>query len=123
LSSATRRHFEARLGEDVVLPDRTGAAVLDALGSLSEEVAEVSPDFVRPAPRRVRRLGAALQATAHEADAVRLALDIAGISRRELHGMRPDGETPYVQALSEVRVFEDQAIDYDAGAVFGFRAD
>ena len=26
LSSAVRRHFEARLGEDIVLPERTGAA-------------------------------------------------------------------------------------------------
>lgn len=121
LSSAVRRHFEARLGEDIVLPERTGAAVLEALASLSDEVAEVSADFVRPPARRVRRLdGAALQATAHEADAVRLALDIAGISRQELHGTRPDGETPYVQALSEVRVFEDQAVDYDAGRFLDF---
>lgn len=121
LSSAIRRHFEARLGEDLVLPERTGAAVLEALESLSDEVAEVSTDFVRPVVRRVRRLdGAALQATAQEADAVRLALDIAGIPRQELHGTRPDGETPYVQALSEVRVFEDQAIDYDAGRFLDF---
>jgi len=121
LSSAVRRHFEAHLGGDVVLPERTGAAVLAALASLSDEVAEVSADFVRPAPRRMRRLnGAALQATAHEADAVRLALDIAGISRQELRGIRPDGETPYIQALSEVRVFEDQAIDYDAGRFLDF---
>lgn len=115
------RLFEERAPGDLVLPDRTADAVIAALSEVSTEFAGARDLFLRQKRRTPGRLrGQALQAAAQEADAVRLAIDIARVPRTALRGVRPDGETPYLQALSEARVYEDQAIDYDAGRFLDF---
>ena len=64
--------------------------------------------------RSVQLGGEALQAAAHEADAVRLAFDIADIPRRELRDARPTGDRSFLEVLSQIRVPEDTAIAYDS---------
>ena len=71
--------------------------------------------FVLPQAVRLRELrgenrrprpnlrGEALQAAAQEADAVRLAVDIADFPRRLLRDVRPSGDSSFLDALAEVR--------------------
>ena len=58
--------------------------------------------------------GEALQAAAQEADAVRLAIDIADIPRTELRGTRPDGEESFLDRLATLRAGEDPIVAYDS---------
>lgn len=44
---------------------------------------------------------------------MRLALDIAGIPRTELRGVRPDGSGSFLEGLSAVRASEDTTIALD----------
>ena len=64
-------------------------------------------------PRTVETAG-------HEADAVRLAFDIANFPRRDLREVRPDGRIPFVRRLRDLRVGEDPAVAYDAGRFLDF---
>jgi hypothetical protein len=64
--------------------------------------------------RSVQLGGEALQAAAQEADAVRLAVDIADIPRRELRDARPSGDRSFLEVLSQLRAPEDTAIAYDS---------
>lgn len=61
-----------------------------------------------------RLAGDGLQAAAQEADAVRLALDIAGLDKNEIRSVRPDGVSSFIEVLSDLRVPEDMAIAYDS---------
>jgi hypothetical protein len=51
-----------------------------------------------------------LQAAAQEADAVRLALDIAGLDRGQLGSARPDGFSSFLEVLGTARAQGDPAI-------------
>jgi hypothetical protein len=103
-----------------VLAPKTGDAVADAIVGLRPDLGPVL-DELRGLPRPGRHLSAATMQTAgHEADAVRLAFDIADFPRRQLRETRPDGATPFVERLADLRVGEDLAVAYDAGRFLDF---
>jgi hypothetical protein len=101
--------------EGGLLPPATSTAVAAAL-------AEIDPAFGRALGRLLREQpttraslsGDALQVAAQEADAVRLAADIANIPRPELKAAPPDGERGFIERLQALRVPESTAIAYDA---------
>ncbi len=115
LESRFRRFLWDRGLEGGLLPPATAAAVIAAL-------IEVNPDFGRAVERllgeqpatRADLSGNALQAAAQEADAMRLAADIAKIPRSELRADTPDGERSFLERLQALRVPESTAIAYDA---------
>jgi hypothetical protein len=110
-----RSHVRARLESGGVLPDRSAHEILAAISKLRPEAGRELRSLLGEAQRKPRTLrGEALQAAAHEADAVRLALDIAEIPRRELQAIRPDGKVPFLQRLEKLAVAEDPAAAYDS---------
>jgi hypothetical protein len=96
-----------------VLTERSAAAVVAVVEELRpEDGSELRRLIGRDVPAASLR-GDGLQSAAQEADAVRLAIDIAGIPRKALRDVRPDGKLSFLAQLEEVRASEDPAIAYD----------
>jgi hypothetical protein len=113
LPARSREALEERIRRGGVLPNGSAAAVVEEIAKLSPtdglELRRLIGDALPPEIR-----GQGLQSAAQEADAVRLALDIAGIPRNELRGVRPDGYTSFLERLEYVRASEDTTIAYDS---------
>jgi len=110
-----RRIVEQRAFWGGVLPEKTAEAVTAAIEALRPADGRVLLALRGAETARSVQLGGdALQAAAQEADAVRLAVDIADIPRRELREARPSGEGSFLEALSQLRTPEDTAIAYDS---------
>lgn len=105
---------ENRVNHGGVLTKRGTDAVIEAINEVNPDDGQVLRKLVAEDGDYGYRLrGAGLQAAAHEADAVRLALDIAGVPRTELRDVRPDGELSFLEQLDYVRSSEDTTIAYD----------
>lgn len=112
LQPRPREAVTERLRHGGVLPAGTTRAVVEVIEKLSPFAGRDLRELMG-ADVPVRLTGQGLQAAAQEADAVRLALDIAGIPRTELRGVRPDGSASFLERLSAVRAPEDTTIAYD----------
>jgi hypothetical protein len=108
-----RKTVADRLDRGGVLPQKSAAALASALGEL-DPAAGRALARLRGTGGRSQLGGPGLQSAAQEADAVRLAIDIADLPRTSLREVRPDGETPFLQRLTEVRTGEDLAVAYDS---------
>lgn len=109
-----RGTVESRAAFGGVLTEKSADAVVKAFARLRPpEAGELRRLLGAHAPPAGRLRGDGLQATAQEADAVRLAIDIAGIPRKALRDVRPDGESSFLSRLEWVRASEDAAITYD----------
>lgn len=97
-----------------VLTAKSAAAVIAVLNELARAAADEVLRLMNQDARAAHRTtGDGLQAAAQEADAVRLALDIADFPRRALRDVRPDGEMSFLEQLETVRASEDTTIAYD----------
>lgn len=112
LPRRSRLAVEERLHHGGVLPHGTARTVVGEM----ERLAPLAGTMLRQlmgVDTPLHLEGRALQAAAQEADAVRLAMDIAGIPRTELRGLRPDGAASFLERLSALRSSEDTTIAYD----------
>lgn len=115
LPARFRPTVEARAYREGVLTAKSAAAVTEALRELQPDAERALKQLLGVARRAAPHLhGDALQSAAQEADAVRLAIDIAGIPRTSLHDVRPDGEVPFLERLEGVRASEDPTVAYDS---------
>lgn len=114
LPPRSRNVVERRAASGGVLTNKSGAAVVAAIANLRPAAGrELKRLMGGDAPRSRRLRGEGLQSAAQEADAVRLALDIAGIPRQAMRDVRPDGQSSFLELLEEVRASEDPTIAYD----------
>ncbi len=117
-----RETLADRLSSGGVLPPASAAATARALEALNpaagRELRRLLSARAAPRPRLPEP---ALQAAAQEADAVRLAVDIADIPRRTLRDTHPDGQVPFLARLEDVRTREDTAIAYDSMRFLDFQ--
>ena len=110
-----RATVDGRAAREGVLTTKSAAAVTEALLKLQPDAEQALKRLLRAESRATPRLrGDALQSAVQEADAVRLAIDIAGIPRTSLHDVRPDGEVPFLERLEAVRASEDPTVAYDS---------
>jgi hypothetical protein len=110
-----RTTVEGRASAGGSLTEKAAAAVVAALAQLDPNAATAVRALRGQLQTTATRLrGDGLQAAAQEADAVRLALDIAGLDRGELGSARPDGFSSFVEVLGTTRAPEDTTIAYDS---------
>jgi hypothetical protein len=112
LPTRSREATEERLRRGGVLPIGTARAVVELVEKLSPVAGRELRQLIGQG-EPVRLTDSGLQAAAQEADAVRLALDIARIPRTELRDVRPDGSSSFLERLDLVRASEDTTIAYD----------
>jgi hypothetical protein len=109
----------AESGGDLTV--KSAAAVIKALAVLRPGAQGDLRQLMSIAKSPKVNLGSnALQVVAHEADSVRLALDIADIPRDELHDCRADGVSRFVERLADMRAAEDTMISYDGSRFLDF---
>lgn len=97
-----------------VLTHKGTTAVVDALEQVASDAATALRRLLNEDGSGARKLtGDGLQAAVQEADAVRLALDIADVPRDAMRGLRPDGEMSFLEQLEAVRASEDTSVAYD----------
>jgi hypothetical protein len=110
-----RLTVESRSSHGGVLTEKSAAAVVDAVARLRPgDGDELRRLVAQSRPIRPRLQGGSLQAAVQEADAVRLALDIARIPRSELRDTRPNGELSFLEQVEALRAPEDTTIAYDS---------
>jgi hypothetical protein len=114
LPARFRSTVEDRAASGGVLTDKSTAAVIEVVERFrADDAKELRRLIGQDAVAGGRLQGDGLQSAAQEADAVRLAVDIAGIPRKALRDVRPDGGSSFLAQLEEVRASEDTAIAYD----------
>ena len=119
LPERQRLAFEERLIRGGVLPTVTARTVVDQIDRMTPYAGDALRQLMGFDPP-LHLTGRGLQAAAQEADAVRLAMDIAGVPRTELRGVRPDGSASFLERLGAVRSSEDTTIAYDGTRFIDF---
>jgi hypothetical protein len=104
-----------------ILTPTVSKAVVEAFERLRPESAPELQRLINEEPGLAVTLsGPGLQIAAQEVDAVVTALEMAGMPKAALGSTRADGVLSFVERLSELRMREDPAINYDAGQFLDF---
>jgi hypothetical protein len=121
LPTTARDKFEPVAARGGQLDAKTTIAVRKVLVDHFSNEAEVWDLAAKEADRQTPRLWSdtGVPVVAYEREAVGLALQIAGLSRENvLSGWDGDAEAPFLDGITQFRVYEDPAIVYDS-TVFG----
>jgi hypothetical protein len=110
-----RRHFDAALSDQGRVPSRTWAATVAALQQIDADAAKQLRSLLAMLGGDGPRLrGEAFQVAAQERDALRSALDFAGMSRDALREVEPTASQSIVERLGYAIAPEDLAISHDS---------
>jgi hypothetical protein len=114
LPESVRRHFDAALSDGGRVPARTWAATLAALQKTDPELASSLRSLLGALAGGPRLGGDAFQVAVQERDALRSALDFAGMKRDALRQVAPTSTRSIIERLGYAVTPEDPAIFHDS---------
>jgi hypothetical protein len=113
LPETIRRHFDAALSDEGRVPARTWAATLAALAEIDRELANRLRLLLGALSGGARLHGDAFQVAVQERDALRSALDFAGMKRDALQQVEPTSTRSIIERLGYAVTPEDPAVFHD----------